>query len=98
MSGDRKGFLIGLLERRDGYNMQTAISAPSPIRLGRVSTSALHARSSSKLLKNISTDLKDIFMTPSRAGDRKSSDRYARFHIRPPFTPSLAGCSVGLQR
>ncbi|CAL5227092.1 g9998 [Coccomyxa viridis] len=58
---------------RDGDNMQTAFSAPSPVRLGRTSTSALQSKSSSKLLKNISTDLKDYMMTPSRVGD-KSSD------------------------
>ncbi len=70
-----------LLVRRGGDNMQTAFSAPSPVRLGRTSTSALQSKSSSKLLKNISTDLKDIIMTPSRVGD-KSSDRSVPFlHI-----------------
>ena len=63
-----------MLERRGGDNMQTAISAPSPIRLGRTSASALQSKSSNKLLKNISTDLKDILMTPNRA-DNRSFDR-----------------------
>ena len=69
-----RGLLMGLLERRGGDNMQPAFSAPSPVRLGRTSTSALQSKSSSKLLKNISSDLRDIMMTPSRVGD-KSSDR-----------------------
>lgn len=75
---------MGLLERRGGDNMQTAFSAPSPVRLGRTSASALQSKSSSKLLKNISTDLKDYIMTPSRVGD-KSSDRSAPFPIHPMF-------------
>ena len=83
-------FLIKLLERRDGDNMQTAFSAPSPVRLGRTSTSALQSKSSSKLLKNISTDLKDYMMTPSRVGD-KSSDRSAPSSTYPIFAAPLPG-------
>lgn len=70
-----RGLLIGLPERRGGDNMETANSAPSPVRLGRTSAGALQSKGSNKLLKNISTDLKDILMNPNRAA-KKSFDRF----------------------